>query len=605
MAGDEAPQTAVFVMALDGSQMRKVAQVDQYREHGSPRWSHDGRRLAFDAYNSPTLARKFFAIDVDGTALIELGENAMPDWSPDDKQLAYQHYGGGGVKYGIWVQNLDGRGRDWVTRGVSPRWSPDASKMAFTDGEGLKVLDLVSLETQSLLDESFRIVNVGFDWAPDGNRLAFVGNHNGVSELFVISAEGSTKGLASRATGDLSPIVSWSPDGKRIAFSRGKRILVIDADGPAEARPIPGQQANNQSPAFSPDGKWLAFVSDQKTLAAPQKPMAGPPRLQLLSHHRKGTNVFSVAFTPDGRRVVIGGDATDGGVQLWNPASGEIDTIAGDGVTLALSGDGRRVALAPLVKGFKIVDVGSRAVVHSFNRYQQVVRLAFSKDSTRVLAGIKRSRIWDADTGEHVCEVLGHGEWVTACAFSPDGKEAITASLDQTVRVASAIDGKPRLKIEHPAPVWGLAVTPDGKRILSGTGGQTENHLLDTMMLKNGGDNVLRIWDSASGKLLGELRGHTHAVVAIDVFPGGRWAVSGSYDGTLRLWDLDLGTQLSQVDGQGCVTSVAVSPDGRQVVAGGGSRRLAGEDVVEFPDEQVRLFKVLGTAVTELPTGGK
>ena len=80
--------TAIFVMKTDGSQVRKVAQVVGYKKHGSPQWSHDGKRLAFDAYEGPDDAKKFFAVQLDGSGLRELGENAMPNWSPDDKQLA-------------------------------------------------------------------------------------------------------------------------------------------------------------------------------------------------------------------------------------------------------------------------------------------------------------------------------------------------------------------------------------------------------------------------------------------------------------------------------------------------------------------------------------
>ena len=45
--------TAIFVMKVDGSGVRKVAQVEGYRDHGSPRWSHDGQRLAFASTQRP------------------------------------------------------------------------------------------------------------------------------------------------------------------------------------------------------------------------------------------------------------------------------------------------------------------------------------------------------------------------------------------------------------------------------------------------------------------------------------------------------------------------------------------------------------------------
>src|ERR1700674_5641625 len=78
--------TAIFVMKADGSQLRKVAEVEGYKKLNSPQWSHDGKRLAFNAIEVRDGAEKFFAIDADGGGLQELGENSMPHWSPDDKQ---------------------------------------------------------------------------------------------------------------------------------------------------------------------------------------------------------------------------------------------------------------------------------------------------------------------------------------------------------------------------------------------------------------------------------------------------------------------------------------------------------------------------------------
>ncbi|HEV3023983.1 MAG TPA: hypothetical protein VGX76_16020, partial [Pirellulales bacterium] len=116
--------TAIFVMRIDGSDARKLAEVAGFKKHGSPQWSHDGKRIAFDAYEGPADAKRFFVIDLDGTGLRDMGQSAMPSWSPDDKQLAYQHYGGAGAQAGIWVQNDDGKGRNWLADGFCPRWSP-------------------------------------------------------------------------------------------------------------------------------------------------------------------------------------------------------------------------------------------------------------------------------------------------------------------------------------------------------------------------------------------------------------------------------------------------------------------------------------------------
>ena len=66
------PPTALFVMKIDGSATRNVAQVEGYKKHGSPRWSHDGRRLAFEASQGAG-EDKFYVVNVDGSQLEAMG----------------------------------------------------------------------------------------------------------------------------------------------------------------------------------------------------------------------------------------------------------------------------------------------------------------------------------------------------------------------------------------------------------------------------------------------------------------------------------------------------------------------------------------------------
>ena len=78
-----------------------------------------------------------------------------------------------------------------------------------------------------------------------------------------------------------------------------------------------------------------------------------------------------------------------------------------------------------------------------------------------------------------------------------------------------------------------MAVTPDGRRAVSASG-----------------DRTLRLWDLESGQTIRTFEGHTDIVSAVAVTPDGHRAVSASYDRTLRLWDLESGKEIAASTGE-------------------------------------------------------
>ena len=100
----------------------------------------------------------------------------------------------------------------------------------------------------------------------------------------------------------------------------------------------------------------------------------------------------------------------------------------------------------------------------------------------------------------------------------------------------------------HTDTVWTLELTRDARRAVSGSS-----------------DGTLRVWDLGSGRCEHILKGHTGEVWEVSVTPDGRRAVSRSKDKTLRVWDLDNGVCLRTLEDD---ASVNMTPDGRRVLSG-------------------------------------
>jgi len=128
----------------------------------------------------------------------------------------------------------------------------------------------------------------------------------------------------------------------------------------------------------------------------------------------------------------------------------------------------------------------------------------------------------DTSTGPQSVTLTSHIAAVIQVAWSPDGQQLASASLDHTIRLWSATSAKPlQTFLGHTGGVVSIAWSPDGSQLASGAQ-----------------DHTVRLWLVANGRAWPALVGHTDEVTSVAWSPDGRRVASGAYDQTVRLWDM-------------------------------------------------------------------
>jgi WD40 repeat protein len=283
------------------------------------------------------------------------------------------------------------------------------------------------------------------------------------------------------------------------------------------------------------------------------------------------SDVMSVAFSPDGRRLASGDVQAE---ELWDVSNGDFIRTQDGGLSysVAFSPDGSTLAAGTIHK-ICLWDVHSGQLLHTLEGHSDTVySVAFSPDGrTLASAGDKTIKLWDVASGQLLRTLLGHKDWVHSVAFSPDGRTVASASDDQTIKLWDVANGQELSTLHgHENLVFSVAFSPDGHTLASGSTDQTvrlwnvsDGQLLRTIQVQ-GDDNwvnsvafspdgqtlasgckdkTIKLWDVASGELLRTLQGHSAAVNSVAFSSDGRTLASGSDDKTIKLWDLSGGSQ--------------------------------------------------------------
>jgi WD40 repeat protein len=263
-------------------------------------------------------------------------------------------------------------------------------------------------------------------------------------------------------------------------------------------------------------------------------------------HYNNDDSILRVTYSPDGKLLATGGgDAWKleidragprakyrfpvGTVTLWNTSTGgrvahlegHTDLVTG----VAFAPDGTQLISSSADGSVRIWDVRTHELLEKLPRYPtQVFCIDITRNGECLAIGTEENSIelWSRDTGrwQLTRKLIGHKDWVTAVAFSPDGRWLASGSLDKSARLWNIADGSMlRTMPSYDSWILSLAFAPDGRTIATGSS-----------------DRRIVLWNVETGQQVLTLNGHANQIFGLRFSPDGSNLVSACCDGTVRVW---------------------------------------------------------------------
>jgi WD40 repeat protein len=333
--------------------------------------------------------------------------------------------------------------------------------------------------------------------------------------------------------------------------------------------------------AFGPEGRYLATANPDGTVylfrfaSAATKTLPGlsrPDRVIQPARQFTGHSnwLYWVAFSRDGKTAVSA--SSDRTVRLWDVADGtqrqRLEHPA-PAIHVALSADDREVITTCVDRIARVWNRADGTLTRQLEGTHNEWVLSLSADGRRVLTYDADAKgpliVTDFATGKPVARLsasrpFSFGVWL------PGGKRLLIGTAAESLAVTDA-DGADLVPLRgHGSWIRDLAVSPDGRLALSCAGAPGNAEPASNIFQ----DASTRLWDLETGQELRRWQENSYSRWGVCFTPGGRRAVAGSNDGTIRVYDIATGVELACLESPAPIHGVAVSPDGRSVLGGCG-----------------------------------